>query len=73
MLWDRNPKIELVQEMIAANKKLNRKYNHLVDTNFKVLGEAKLMEAHQNDDSAPRIELYTTLHWGSMKIIKEKI
>lgn len=34
-----NPRADLVQELAAKNKVLKTKYNHLVDTNLKVLGK----------------------------------
>lgn len=34
----RQSKIELVQEILEKNKKLNTRFNHLVDTNAKLIG-----------------------------------
>ena len=37
LMKEHNPKIELVKDLIAKNKQLNKKYNHKVDTNFKLM------------------------------------
>lgn len=40
MLKGKNPVAELVRELNNQNKKFTTKYNHIVDTNVKMLGEA---------------------------------
>ena len=40
MIKEKNPVAELVRELAVENKKFASKYNHIVDTNVKMLGEA---------------------------------
>lgn len=42
VMGEKNNKIELIQEIVDKNKKLNIKYNHKVDTNAKLLGVEKV-------------------------------
>lgn len=39
LIKEKNPRAELVRDLAEANKRLSHKYNHLVDTNVKMLGE----------------------------------
>ena len=65
---DQNTKIELIKEMIGFQKELKKKYNHLVDTNHKILGPEKLEKIAGQGIQMP-VELVTTLHIGSASII----
>lgn len=67
MMSDRTTKIELVTEIMEMNKKMTAKYNHLVDTNATVIGADKA-EKMIEQGNCP-IELYTTLHLGSSRLI----
>lgn len=67
MLNDRTSKIELVLEIAEKNKKLNAQYNHLVDTNVDLVGKKRARELI--DQGQCPIELYTTAHYISSKII----
>ena len=33
---EEDPKAELIKQIVAANKAMNKKYNHLVDTNLRL-------------------------------------
>jgi len=68
LMKDKNPRAELVQELIVENKKLIEKYNHLVDTNQKIIGEENFKKVNNLIKSQP-IELYTTKHVGSQHVI----
>ncbi len=63
-MLDPNPRAELVVELIAENKALRKKYNHVVDTNLKVMGDELTKKLAENDQP-PEILLYTTTHLGS--------
>lgn len=68
---EKNPRADLVQELAAKNKVLKNKYNHLVDTNIKVLGKEVVDNQAALKDEEPEIEIYTTMHLGSVKIIHD--
>lgn len=36
---EENPRAEAIRDLVSANKALTTKYNHVVDTNVKMLGE----------------------------------
>lgn len=65
---DFNTKIELVKEMIGYQQALKKKYNLLVDTNYKILGDLKLKELADHGIDIP-VELMTTLQIGSASLI----
>ena len=66
-----SPRAELVQECAALNKIFNSKYNHLVDTNEKILGQN--FSKVTNLLKSQKIELYTTRHLVSAVVIYDFI
>ena len=66
------PKAELVQELVAANKLMRKEWNHLVDTNQKIIG-VKNFASTTNLIGIEKYELYTTRHLGSANLIYDYI
>ena len=66
------PKADLVKKLKEKNKTLQKEYNHLVDTNVKVLGNEYFARKVQEGYDVP-IEIYSTAHSRSTKLIYEMI
>ena len=74
MMKEKEPKAELVKEMAAKHKNLKKTYNHMVDTNVKIIGTQK-DEANKLFEMGADVpvELYTTAHMGSAIVINDFI
>ena len=65
---EKHPKAQLVRLLKGKTSKMQDKYNHLVDTNIKILGEEYFARKLQQGYEFP-IEIYSTAHSRSTKII----
>lgn len=68
MLKEANPRAELVKDLKEENKDMMKKYNHLVDTNVKMLGDDYFVQKIKDGYDIP-VEIYSTSHSRSCKII----
>ena len=66
----KKPRAEMMQELIVKNKSLKYKYNHLVDTNLKIVPSMSKSTIIADDDD---VFLYTTKHRRSAICIYELI
>jgi len=65
---EKNPKAELVRDLVEKNKEFSKKYNHVVDTNVKMLGEEYFTKKINEGLDIP-VEIYSTAHTRSCKIL----
>lgn len=68
LVKEKNPRSEMVRELIDKNRKLTHKYNHIVDTNLKMIGEDYFQKKIAEGTDIP-IEIYSTAHSHATKII----
>ena len=71
-LKEKKPKAQLVRLLKTRTNEMQGKYNHLVDTNVKILGEDYFARKLQQGFECP-IEIYSTAHSRSTKIIYKLI
>lgn len=62
------PAAELVQKLVELNKEMKKEYNHVVDTNHKVIGKENFAKT-TNLLKLAKFELYTTRHLISGNLI----
>ncbi len=75
-MLDPNPRAELIKELKVENRRLNKKYNLLVDTNKTMsAGEEKSEDQRlrEIDEVQDDVSLYTTKHLGATREIYEFI
>ena len=61
-----------MQDLVAKNKTLKNEFNHLVDTNQKIIGNENFKKV-TNVFSIAKYEVYTTLHALSAQDIYDYI
>ena len=69
---EKNPSAEMVRDLIKENKALTTKFNHIVDTNVKMLGEEYFTQKIAEGYDIP-VEIYSTAHTRSCKRIYKLI